>query len=528
MKVVNQMSEQNTPVIIAAIDVGSSAIRMEIAEVSAGGALRILENLSKGVSLGKDTFTTGQLGEETLQTACQALSDFSKVMQVYGVSKYRAVTTSAVREAANADTFLDRAFIRSGIDIEIISGSEENRLTYLAIQEALRDKVDWHSQNSLIVEVGGGSTDISFMQAGTALHSGNFPLGAVRLRQTLIAMKADFKQRVRILDRQIKNTIDSISNTIPFDQASEVIALGGDIRFAAKQLSTQQHESSEDLWVIRPKEFSKFCGEVARLEIDGLVRQFNLAYAQAETLVPALFAYKHIFDRTKAERIVVLGVSIRNGLLLDMARREFGKRMESLEEQILASARALARKYRSNENHIEQVRMLSLSLFDQLQAEHGLENKERLLLEAAAILHDIGRYVSDRSHHKHTQYLIGASEIFGLSREDIDLIANIARYHRKSAPMRTHPAYASLDRDSRMIVSKLAALLRVADALDQDYSKKIKNLRVAKDEERSRYVLEVEAEGDLTMERFSVETKGDLFKAIFGKPIVLGQVEETQ
>jgi len=172
--------------------------------------------------------------------------------------------------------------------------------------------------------------------------------------------------------------------------------------------------------------------------------------------------------------------------------------------------------------------MLSLSLFDQLQAEHGLENKERLLLEAAAILHDIGRYVSDRSHHKHTQYLIGASEIFGLSREDIDLIANIARYHRKSAPMRTHPAYASLDRDSRMIVSKLAALLRVADALDQDYSKKIKNLRVAKDEERSRYVLEVEAEGDLTMERFSVETKGDLFKAIFGKPIVLGQVEETQ
>jgi exopolyphosphatase/guanosine-5'-triphosphate,3'-diphosphate pyrophosphatase len=253
-----------------------------------------------------------------------------------------------------------------------------------------------------------------------------------------------------------------------------------------------------------------------------------MPYPQAETLVPALLAYRNIFDRTKAERILVLGVSIRAGLLLDMARREFGTRMESLEEQILASARALARKYRSNENHIEQVRNLSLLLFDQLQSEHGLESRERLLLEVAALLHDVGRYISDRSHHKHSQYIVSSSEIFGLSRDDVNLVSQVARYHRKSPPMRTHASYVALDRDSRMVVSKLAALLRVADALDQDYSKKIKTLKLIRDDERNRYVLEVEAEGDLTMERFSMETKSDLFTAIFGKPLVLRQVEQVE
>ncbi|HEY4492226.1 MAG TPA: HD domain-containing protein, partial [Acidobacteriota bacterium] len=330
------------------------------------------------------------------------------------------------------------------------------------MQETLRDKPEWRSQNLLIVEVGGGSTDISLMQSGHTLHSGSFPLGSVRMRQNLIAMKADIKQRMRILDRQIKNTIDTISNTIPLDQTQEIIALGGDIRFAAKQLLTDipsiETNKQEDFSAVGTKDFAKFCNEIVKLDAEELVRRFQLPYAQAEALAPALLAYKNIFERTKAERFRVLAVTIRDGLLLDMSRREFGKRIESLEEQILASTLALARKYRSNENHIEQVRRLSLELFDQLQSEHGLQAKERLLLEIAALLHDVGQFISDRSHHKHTQYIIAASEIFGLSREDIELVSNIARYHRKSPPVRTHLSYVSLDRESRMIVSKLAAL----------------------------------------------------------------------
>lgn len=493
---------------------------MEISEIQPDGALRTLENLSRAVALGKDTFTHGNLREETIQTVCQALSDFAQVMKDYNVSRYRAVATSAIREAGNSDTFIDRAFLRSGIEIDVIDGSEENRLTYMGIHDSARGKIDLQNSNTLVVEVGGGSTDISFLESGKPLHFGTFALGAVRLRQSLIGVKGESKQRLKLLDRQIKNTIDTIANTIPFDKAQDLIALGGDIRFAARQIAESPEMNAGNFWIVDRKSFQKFTTEISRFDTEEIVRRYNLSYAQAEILVPALLAYRNIIERTHVERIHVLNVSIRAGILLDMAQRAG---LESFDEQILASARGLAAKYHSNENHVEQVRRLSLSLFDQLQSEHRLARKERLYLEVAALLHDVGTFISDRSHHKHAQYIISSSEIFGLSRHDMNLIANIARYHRKSPPTRSHLPYISLDRESRMIVSKLAAILRVADALDQDYSKKIQNVKVVTDEEKGTYVLEVEADGDLAMERVSLQNKSDLFREIFGRPVELHQ-----
>jgi exopolyphosphatase / guanosine-5'-triphosphate,3'-diphosphate pyrophosphatase len=516
--------DRKQPVIVAAIDVGSSGIRMEISEVQPEGSLRTLENLSRAVALGKDTFTHGNLREETIQTVCQALVDFSQVMKNYNVARYRAVATSAIREAGNADTFIDRAFLRSGVEIDVIDGSEENRLTYMAIHEAASGKIDLQKSNTLLIEVGGGSTDISFLESGKPLHFGTFALGAVRLRQSLVGVKGEWKQRLKLLDRQIKNTIDTIANTIPFDRAQTMIALGGDIRFAARQMSSAEM-NGDNFWVIDRKSFQKFTTDIAKFDTEEIVRRYNLNYPQAEVLVPALLAYRSMNERTQVEQVHVMSVSIRAGILLDMAQRAG---LESFDEQILASARGLAAKYHSNENHVEQVRKLSLSLYDQLQNEHRLERKERLLLEVAALLHDVGTFISDRSHHKHAQYIISSSEIFGLSRQDMNLIANIARYHRKSPPTRSHPAYVSLDRESRMIVSKLAAILRVADALDQDYSRKIQNVKIVTDEEKKSYVLEVEADGDLAMERVSLDSKSDLFREIFGRPVELHQTNVVE
>lgn len=522
------MPDAKTPVTVAAIDVGSSAIRMEISEINPDSSFRPLESLSKGVSMGKDAFTNGTLSEETMQTACQALTDFTRVMKVYNVSKYRAVATSAVREAGNADTFLDRAFLRSGIEIDVIDGSEENRLVYMAIHEAVRGMADLQSKSVLVVEVGGGNTDVSFLQSGATVNSGTFALGAVRMRQALMGVRGDLKHRMRILDRQIKNSIANIANTIPISTAEEFIALGGDIRFAAREIATSIPGQDGNAWIVERKNFVKFCTDIVKYDTDELVRRYSMTYPQAETVVPALLAYKNMIELTKVERIHILSASIRVGLLIDMARREFGKEMESFELLIVASARAIAKKYHCDENHTEQVRKLALSLFDQMQKEHSLGARERIFLEVAAILHDVGCFISDRSHHKHTQYIIASVEIFGLSRQDLIVISNIARYHRKSPPTRSHITYTSLDRESRVIVSKLAAILRVADALDQDYSMKIKNVKVTKEDEEERFVLEAETDGDLTMEKLSVEAKSDLFRQIYGKPIVLRQVDKIE
>jgi exopolyphosphatase / guanosine-5'-triphosphate,3'-diphosphate pyrophosphatase len=514
------MTDLKASAVIAAIDVGSSAIRMEIAEVRPDGTFSALERLSRAAELGKDTFANGHLSEERIQVSCQILTDFARVMREYGVTRYRAVATSAVREASNADTLVDRAFLRAGIDVEVIDGSEENRLMYMAIRDAVR-RVDLADRNVLVVEVGGGSTDISFLEKSEPLHSGTFALGAVRMRQSMQGVKADLKQRRKLIDRQIKNTLDTIANTIPFAEAQEMMALGGDIRLAARQITKSE---SQDFWVLDRKELKKFCDEIIRYDIDQLVRNYGLTYPEAETFAEALLVYSHIAERTKAERIHVFSVNIRAGLVLDMVARELGKGLKDFEEQILSSARALARKYNANVNHMEQVRGLALKLFEALAGEHGLDVKERILLEVAALLHDVGSFISDRSHHKHTQYIITASEIFGLSRDDLNLVANIARYHRKSPPSRSHLGYVALDRDSRMMVSKLAAILRIADALDQDYSNKVKNLKLIKDEDPDRFVLEVEADGDLAIESLSIQNKSDLFREIYGKSIIVRQV----
>ncbi len=500
---------------------------MDISEIHPDGSFRTVEGLSKGISLGKDAFTSGQLSEETIQSACQALIDFQNMMKTYGVAKYRAVATSAVREARNSDTFLDRAYMRSGIEIEVIDGSEENRLMYLAIHDAIRGVLDLQTQDALIVEIGGGSTDISYLKAGELVHSGTFALGAVRLRQSLLGVKGDLKNRIRILDRQIKNVMDGVANNIPFDQVQEIIALGGDIRFAARQI-LQASDQENQYRIIGKKDFTKFCTEIVKYDTDELVRRYNISYPQAETLVPALLAYRNLAERSKAERIHVLSASIRAGILLDMVRRELGTGLEPFERQIVTSARALARKYHSNGNHIEQVSILALSLFDQMQKDHGLDRRDRLFLEVAALLHDVGTFISDRAHHKHTYYIISSSELFGLSQRELNIIANIARYHRKSPPTSSHIPYTSLDRDSRVTVSKLAAILRIADALDVDYSKKVRKLKLSQDDDTARFILEAEAEGDLTIETLSMERKADLFQSIYGKPILLRQVDKIE
>src|SRR2546426_4548016 len=166
---------------------GASAIRLLVAEAAPGQPVRILEEASRGVLLGKDTFTHGRLGAATVEATLKALGGFGGIMAGYGVVRYRAVATSAVREAQNSDAFLDRVRLRTGIDVEVIAGSEENRLTYMAVRETLRNHSALTSGDTLLLEVGGGGADISFLRKGQPINSRAYPLGSIRLRQSLAA-----------------------------------------------------------------------------------------------------------------------------------------------------------------------------------------------------------------------------------------------------------------------------------------------------------------------------------------------------
>lgn len=506
----------STTILMAAIDIGSSGIRMDVAETRPDGTIRILDSLKKGVQLGREAFTEGHLSQGTIRAACEALRDFKRVMDTYGVARYRAVATSAVRESANSETFLDRLLMSSGLDVEVIDGPEENRLTLSAVMESLRGASDLEQARSVMVEVGGGSTDVALLNGGELLQSGTFSLGAIRLRAEVSAGSSRREQQVRLLKRQIASFISHIKREMDIKDAVHFIALGGDVRLAAHILNPKQNER---LSFIPKDSFSEFADSTSRLTVDGIIQKYSVPYLDAETLVPALLTYGQLLKETQAQQVIVSDANIRAGILQDLAPAEQGKRLKRLSLQILSAARSLGRKYHYDENHAERVRGLSVRLFDEIRTEQRMTDTHRLYLEVAALLHDIGLFVSSRSHHKHSQYLIASSELFGLRRSELEIIANIARYHRRALPQRSHLPYISLDRDERMIVSKLAAILRVANALDKDHLQKVMDLKISR--EGDQVVLVAQNISDMAMGRLALASRSDFFTEIFGKKVIL-------
>ncbi len=509
---------EDAQLVAAVIDVGASGLRLVVAEIAPGQPVRILEEAARAVSLGRDTFGSGRLGAASVEAALKALEGFRKIMDSYGVRRCRAVATSAVREAENRDNFVDRVQLRTGIELEIVDGSEENRLTYLAVRDHLRQDAALKRGVGLLVEVGGGSADLSLLRDGEPVYSGTYPLGAIRLHQSLASWHGSQEQRVRLLRRHIHNVVDDIRREIPLAEVQQFIALGGDVRYALARLG----DAAGNERVARER-FLALCDELASSDHESLVTREQLPLEDAETLVPALLVYAELLQETSAAELTVLDASLRAGLLLDLAQSATGQGVESFGSQALASAAALGEKYRYDAAHARNVMQLATRLFDQLRAELGLGDRQRLLLQVAALLHDIGIFISLRAHHKHSYYLLSVSEIFGLTQEDMALIANVARYHRRALPQKAHLPYTALDRDARIQVSKLGALLRLANALDADHLQKVSDIKAyARDDEG--WIIEIVGVGDLTLERLVASSRSDFLSEVLGRKVSVRDV----
>ena len=505
--------EAAPPTLVAVLDMGASAIRLVIGEIGRDRTIRTIEEASRGVLLGRDTFSSGTIRSGTIDAALGALEAFRHIIDGYGVGRIRAVATSAVREARNVDLFLDRIQRRTGIAFEILDEAEESRLVFLAVQEALTRRAAW----TLLTEVGGGGTSLTLLHHGQPNRSAVYALGAIRLRQQLDLHRLSHEVQLALLKRTIANVIEEIRLDNPLRRVTSMVAIGGDVRFAASQILDAGDE--EGVREIPRDAFLAFCDDIERLDEDQLVDRFRLPAVEAQTLVPSLLVYRTLLAETAATRLIVSDASLRTGLLLDMVGPRGGLQREAFERQVLASAEALGHKHRFDRAHGRHVSSLATQMFDAFNEEHGLGARERLLLQVAALLHDIGIYVSLRAHHKHSQYLLLASQIFGLSNEETAIVSNVARYHRRGLPQKTHLPYAALDRHARLVVDKLAALLRVANALDAEHLQKVRVLRVER-QGRS-WVLEIEGSGDLTMEQLAATARSDMFAETFGQELVV-------
>ena len=504
--------------LIGVLDMGASAIRLVVAEIDARRSVRTIEEASRGVLLGRDTFSSGYIRSHTVDAAIDALEGFRQIMEGYGVTEVRAVATSAVREARNADMFLDRIQGRTGIRFEILNEAEESRLVYVAVRNALRRHPAMKAARTLLIEVGGGSTSLTLLRRGQPTRSGLYALGSIRLRQQLDLRRHTPELQVALLKRYIANVVAEIRLEVPLDRITHVIAMGGDVRFVASQL-IDAVEPDADVRELGREQFLAFCDEVERLDEDGVVDRFRLPAVEAETLLPGLLIYRALFSETASGGLIVSSASLRAGVVLDVAEPKNRLTAEDFERQVLASAEALGHRYRFDSSHGHHVAMLATRLFDELRAEHGLGDRERVLLQVSGLLHDVGVYVSLRAHHKHSQYILAASQIFGLSSEETAIVSNIVRYHRRGLPQDSHLPFIALDRTDRLTVNKLGAILRLVNALDADHAQRVRDLRLVRRD--SNWILELDGEGDLTMEQLAATARSDMFADVYGRQLVI-------
>jgi exopolyphosphatase/guanosine-5'-triphosphate,3'-diphosphate pyrophosphatase len=514
-----------TPELVAVLDMGASAVRLVVAEILANRSIRTLEEASRGILLGRDTFSAGVINGRTMDAVGSALENFRHIMDSYGTPRVRAVATSAVREARNADVFLDQVQRRTGLAFEIINEAEESRLVLLAAEQLLGRRAEFRSAWTLLTEVGGGGTSLMLLKQGEPNRSAVYALGSVRLRQALDLKRHGHEVQLALLKRSITNVIEEIRRDIPLQRVRHMVALGGDIRFAAARILEKtttrpaNPTAGDELREIPRDAFLEFCAQIERMNGDQLIEQFRLPGVEAETLLPALLVYRTLLSETAARQIVVSNASLRTGLLLDLAETNGRVKADGFERQVLASADALGHKHRFDRAHGQHVEMLATQIFDLLRDDHGLGDRERLLLRVASLLHDIGIYVSLRAHHKHSQYLLSASQIFGLTDEETSVVANIARYHRRGLPQNSHPPYAALDRPDRLVVDKLAAILRLANALDAEHLQKVSAVRLLRGGRN--WILEVEGDGDLTMEQLAATARSDMFANTYVHNLVI-------
>jgi len=505
--------------ITAIIEIGSTGIRLHVAEIRSGGQWQVLDRAVRPVSLGRDVFTSGVVSRESMLECLSVLQNYRELLAGWSIadSDIHVIATSALRVARNRDIFIDRVQQETGFKLSIVEGIEENRLMYLAVRFALKQDIPlfWRA-NSMILEIGGGSTEIMLLRRGQMVAAHSLKLGTIIMDQHSRHGLGTGIVYQRYLNENIKSTLEMLDMEMDLAHVRTLVAAGSDARLAAEKAGKDVNENCK---IIERNEFIKFVDKIRKYTVEDCIREFGIAYADAEGVVPGLLVLKLFLERTGAANIAVPLVSIRDGYLVDLADIEDSPMQDEFSSQTIASAVNLGKKFYIDEAHSRHVANLCMTIFDALVKEHGMTRRHRTMLEAAAVLHDVGTYIKPSGHQKHGQYIVANSEIFGLHNDELNIIANVVGYHRGEAPQSSDIEYITLQREERILVLKMVSILRVADALDRGHSQQIKKITVERRPET--IVLHVDRTYDLSLELVGLEEKGGMFQDVFGYKVVL-------
>ena len=457
----------------AAVDIGSNSVRMLAAEV-AGGQTKILAEDREVTRLGESVFRSGQISAEALQFLIATLSRMAGTYARLEVAGVRAVATSAVRDASNQREFLEKTSNVLGTNVEIISGPEEARLIHLGVQARWpRPK-----ELTLTIDVGGGSAELIISRGSEIIDAVSKPLGAVRLSEMFLKNDPPSPVELDRLNAFIAEKLQPFCQEHAnkrFDRAIATSASAAAVVCAINQIPRPKRDEADRLRA-STRDIRTFFSSVAGSSLAQRKKMVGVGPRRAEIIVAGAAVFLRTLERFQHSALFYCSAGVRDGIVADLAARGVGLEASRLSGEQRSEVEDLGEKYAINMKHAHQVAFLAGRLFDIFEPVHRLPPAAGKLLEAAALIHDVGHFVSGTGHHKHSAYLIANSDLPGFTNREKLIIAALCRFHRKALPQPKKTYFDELDAESKRVVISLTPLLRLADSLDRSHIEAVKDV----------------------------------------------------
>ena len=505
----------------AAVDIGSNSVRMLAAEVSQQEKTQILVEDRQVTRLGTSVFRNGRIAREALQFVCENLTRMADIYKKLDVVGVRAVATSAVRDAVNQQEFLAKASQALGAPVEIISGQEEARLIHLGVQSR------WPQPNKrlLMIDLGGGSAEVILSQNGKLVQAFSKPLGAVRLTEVFLKSDPPAPAELHRLEEYIAEKLGHAARGIgrgPFDRVIASSATAAAVVCAVNRIPRTRRDKADQQRATL-SQIRKFYFAVRARSLPERHKIPGIGPRRAELIVAGAAVFLRALEMFQQPALYYSAAGVRDGIIADLAARGVGRELSLLNREQRRVVEGMARRYGVQPAHARQVAELAHKLFQALEPLHKLPPNFGKLLEASAYLHDIGHFVSDTGHHKHSYYLVAHSDLPGFTAKEREMIALLCRSHRKTMPAEHHTVFQSIDSESRRAVGLLAPLLRIADNLDRSHQQRVHDMAIQLKNGNVTIALDSKADTDLDL--WAAERTGDVFREAYQMGLSLTKIK---
>jgi len=512
---------------LAAIDIGTNSVHMIVVRVRPDLSFEVVDREKAMVRLGAGGLDGRALTSEAMTAALQALSKFKRIAESHQVDQILAAATSATREARNGGEFLARIERETGVRPRVISGVEEARL----IHQAAVYGVDVGGGRAVVIDIGGGSVELTLGTTTSVQLARSFKIGAIRLTERLVTSDPLSERDERRIAKHVSSEIDRYCDQIVTAGFDRVIGTSGTILSVGAVAATAARgtpPSELRNLHISAKQIRRVRKTVVSLDLEHRLGIPGLDPRRADLIVAGSVLLDTILRRLGAEELTLCDLALREGLVLDYIRRNRRQiaQIDNIPDVRRRSTLELAERCSYYAEHSNQVARLALALFDQTRSNHGLTDREREWLEYAALLHDIGGHISFSGHHKHSYYLIKHGDLRGFHPDEIDVMALVARYHRRGTPKRSHEEYARLDAPLRRTVKMLASILRVAESLDRSHAQPISGIEVH--DRGEDIVISLHSSGDAELELWATTRHLEPFEQMVGKPVRLEMAAQLE